>query len=76
VTDTGVGLSKDAIAKLGVKFWRAEDTFTRSKPGTGLGFSITKNLIEQMGSIIDIQSEVGKGSTFTFDVAIATGDAS
>ena len=75
VTDTGIGLSKEAIAKLGTKFWRAEDKFTRSKPGTGLGFSITKNLIEQMGSHVKIESELNKGSTFTFDVAIVTDTA-
>jgi K+-sensing histidine kinase KdpD len=72
VSDTGIGLSKEAIAKLGTKFWRAEDDFTRSRPGTGLGFSITRSLIEQMGSHIQIDSEEGKGSTFTFSVAITT----
>ena len=72
VSDTGIGLSKDAIAKLGTKFWRAEDDFTRSRPGTGLGFSITRSLIEQMGSHIQIDSEEGKGSTFTFSVAVTT----
>ena len=71
VSDTGIGLSQEAIAKLGTKFWRAEDDFTRSRPGTGLGFSITRSLVEQMGSHIQIDSEIGKGSTFTFSVAVA-----
>jgi K+-sensing histidine kinase KdpD len=71
VADTGIGLTKEAIAKLGTKFWRAEDDFTRSRPGTGLGFAITRNLVQQMGSSIHIESEVGKGSVFIFDVAIA-----
>jgi signal transduction histidine kinase len=71
VTDTGIGLSPEAIAKLGTKFWRAEDDFTRSRPGTGLGFAITRSLVEQMGSHIQIDSEIGKGSTFTFSVAVA-----
>jgi signal transduction histidine kinase len=70
VADNGIGLSKDAIAKLGTKFWRAEDDYTRSQPGTGLGFAITKALVEQMGGPIEIESEVGKGSRFTFTVAI------
>ncbi|MBL8118750.1 MAG: GAF domain-containing protein [Anaerolineae bacterium] len=69
VTDTGIGLTPEAIAKLGTKFWRAEDDFTRSRPGTGLGFAITRSLVEQMGSRIEIESEVGKGSTFRFSVA-------
>ena len=71
MADSGIGLSKEAVAKLGTKFWRAEDDFTRSRPGTGLGFAITRSLVEQMGSHIEIDSEIGKGSTFTFSVAIA-----
>jgi signal transduction histidine kinase len=71
VTDTGIGLSKEGVLMLGTKFWRAEDDFTRSQPGTGLGFAITRSLIEQMGSHVQIDSEVGKGSTFTFSVATA-----
>lgn len=70
VSDTGIGLTGEQIAKLGTKFWRAEDDFTRSRPGTGLGFAITRSLIEQMGSRVRIDSEVGKGSTFTFSVAV------
>jgi signal transduction histidine kinase len=71
VKDTGIGLSKEQVALLGTKFWRAEDDYTRSQPGTGLGFSITRSLVEQMGSKIDIQSEVGAGSSFAFSVGIA-----
>lgn len=70
VSDTGIGLSPEAINNLGKKFWRSEDDFTRSRPGTGLGFAITRSLIEQMGSKIQIESEIGKGSTFTFSVAV------
>jgi signal transduction histidine kinase len=71
VSDTGIGMSPEAIRKLGTKFWRADDEYTRSQPGTGLGYAITAGLVEQMGSRIDIQSEVGKGSKFTFAVPIA-----
>ncbi|MEZ4671238.1 MAG: GAF domain-containing protein [Anaerolineae bacterium] len=71
VRDTGIGLTPEAIAKLGTKFWRAEDDFTRSRPGTGLGFAITRSLVEQMGSRIQIDSEVGKGSIFSFSIACA-----
>ncbi|MFW5709239.1 MAG: ATP-binding protein [Chloroflexota bacterium] len=70
VTDTGIGLSAEQISKLGTKFWRANDDFTRSQPGTGLGFSITRSLVEQMGDTITIESSVGKGSTFSFSVPI------
>lgn len=71
VTDTGIGLSEEAVAKLGTKFWRAEDDYTRSQPGTGLGFAITKALVEQMGSRIVIESVIGKGSTFRFSLPTA-----
>jgi signal transduction histidine kinase len=71
ISDTGVGLSKEQIKMLGIKFWRAEDEYTRSQPGTGLGFSITRSLVEQMGSSIHIESEIDKGSTFAFSVAVA-----
>lgn len=71
VQDTGIGLSSEAIAMLGTKFWRSEDDFTRSRPGTGLGFAITRSLVEQMGSHIHITSQPGQGSTFSFDVAMA-----
>ncbi|MDQ7035307.1 MAG: HAMP domain-containing sensor histidine kinase [Anaerolineae bacterium] len=72
VKDSGIGLTKEQIALLGTKFWRAEDDYTRSQPGTGLGFSITRSLVQQMGSKIDIESVVGKGSTFSFSVKIAS----
>lgn len=71
VADTGIGMDDGALAKLGTKFWRAEDHFTRAQPGTGLGFSITRSLIVQMGSQMEIDSKPGAGSRFAFTVAIA-----
>ncbi len=72
VADTGIGLPPEALQKLGTRFWRAEDDFTRSQPGTGLGFAITRSLVEQMGGRIEIESEVGKGSRFTFRIPIGS----
>lgn len=69
VADTGIGLSEDSIRKLGTKFWRAEDSFTRSQPGTGLGYAITSSIVEQMGSHVKITSELGAGSMFAFSIA-------
>lgn len=74
VKDTGIGLDEKGMAMLGTKFWRAEDNFTRSQQGTGLGFSITASLVEQMGDYIHIDSKLGEGSTFTFSVATARDD--
>jgi signal transduction histidine kinase len=75
VSDTGIGLSDAQIAMLGTKFWRASDEYTRRQPGTGLGFAITKSLVQLMGSGIDIQSEVGEGSAFSFTVPIHQPDS-
>ncbi len=74
VSDTGIGLTREQITLLGTKFWRADDDYTRAQPGTGLGFSITRSLIEQMGDRIKITSEPGKGSTFTFAIPLAVDD--
>ncbi|MGQ9888587.1 MAG: sensor histidine kinase, partial [Aggregatilineales bacterium] len=71
VADTGIGMSQEDLARLGTKFWRAEDSFTRSRPGSGLGFAIARALVEQMGSSIAVTSAVGRGSAFTFSVPIA-----
>lgn len=71
ISDTGIGLSEEQVEMLGTPFWRADDDFTADQPGTGLGFFITRSLVQQMGSTIDIQSQVGEGSTFSFSIAVA-----
>jgi signal transduction histidine kinase len=68
VSDNGIGISVENLKLLGTKFWRAPDTFTRSQVGSGLGFAITRKLVEQMGSQIEIHSVLGKGSTFSFEL--------
>lgn len=72
VSDTGVGLSPEQLEKLGTKFWRSHDDHARAQPGTGLGFAISQMIVEKMGSTITVESEKGKGSTFSFAVPIAT----
>lgn len=69
VSDTGIGMRADQVAMLGTKFWRSDDDYTRTQKGTGLGFAITRSLVQLMGSEIEIESEVGKGSSFSFTVA-------
>ncbi len=71
VQDTGIGLSADEIARLGTKFWRANNEQTLSQPGTGLGFAITRNLIALMHGDLTIESVPGQGSTFTFTLPSA-----
>lgn len=76
ITDTGRGIPQEDISKLGTKFFRTK-TYIQSEDlgddidivrpgGTGLGLYVTFNLVKKMGGNISVQSEVGKGSTFTF----------
>ncbi len=74
VADTGIGMTRAAMRKLGTKFWRADDEYTRSQPGAGLGYAITASLVEQMGSQIRVESESGKGSRFTFYIPVAAAE--
>jgi signal transduction histidine kinase len=73
VQDTGVGMSPEELAKLGTKFWRSDNDHVLKQRGTGLGFSITRHLIEMMNGTLDIQSEVGKGSTFVVGLPLSQG---
>ncbi|WP_461789764.1 response regulator [Pedobacter sp.] len=66
VTDTGIGISKDNIQTIFQSFEQVENVHTRVYGGTGLGLSIVKKLAELKGGELDVQSELGKGSTFSF----------
>ena len=73
VRDSGIGMSADTIAKLFQAFTQASCGMTRRYGGTGLGLVITKQLVEMMGGTLDVQSELGVGSTFHFCLPLATG---
>lgn len=65
VTDTGMGMTEEGLAKLFDKFTRLELKKNINIEGTGLGMAITKSLLTMMGGSIDVQSVYGEGSTFT-----------
>jgi len=68
VEDTGKGMKKEDIPSLFKPFERIEESKNRHIEGTGLGMSITHTFLNMMGSELEVQSEYGKGSTFSFAV--------
>jgi GAF domain-containing protein len=70
VADTGIGIPADKIDSLFTEFKQSDPTIASEYGGTGLGLSITKKFIEMHGGRIWVESELGKGSTFTFEVPL------
>ena len=70
VVDTGIGIAKENMDKLFKKFSQVDASTTRKFGGTGLGLFITKKLVELMGGDIKVESETGKGSSFSFNVIL------
>ena len=68
VSDTGIGMSEEFLPSLFELFTRERNTTLSKIPGTGLGMAIVKNLVDLMNGSIEVESELGKGSTFTITI--------
>ncbi len=74
IKDSGVGISKEGIAKLFTPFQQAETSTSRKYGGTGLGLTISNKLIEAMGGKIKVESTQDVGSTFMFEIKLEEKD--
>lgn len=70
VNDTGIGIPKDKLVHVFDTFTQASSETTRMYGGSGLGLAISKELVELFGGTIKVESQVGKGSSFYFDIQL------
>jgi PAS domain S-box-containing protein len=73
VSDTGIGIPRDKLALIFDKFSQVDSSSTRRHEGTGLGLAITSRLLDLMGGEIGVESEEGRGSTFTCSLTLPNG---
>ncbi len=75
IRDTGIGIEKGLREKLFQPFAQAETSISRRFGGTGLGLSIARHLVELMGGVIELESELGKGTHITFELPLEHGSS-
>lgn len=74
VEDTGIGIPKDKIGRLFQSYQQVDTSTTRTHGGTGLGLTISQKLVNLMGGVIKVESNLGEGSKFYFRLNMMTGD--
>lgn len=74
IKDNGIGMSKEFVDHVFEPFERESSTTRSGIEGTGLGMAITKNIVEMMNGTISVESEIGKGSTFTVAISLKLQD--
>jgi PAS domain S-box-containing protein len=72
VSDTGTGIPEEKLESIFEDFIQADNSITRKYGGAGLGLAISRGLVELMGGRINVQSQLGQGSTFTFNLPMKT----
>ncbi|WP_144057691.1 PAS domain-containing hybrid sensor histidine kinase/response regulator [Novipirellula maiorica] len=73
VSDTGIGVPQDKLASIFTEFEQADKSTTRKYGGTGLGLAIASRFVELMGGRLSVQSELGRGTTFSFVIDLPIG---
>lgn len=68
VKDTGIGIAKEDIPRTFSRFWRSEASRARAAGGLGVGLAITKGIVDQHNGTISVESELGRGTTFTIRI--------
>jgi two-component system sensor histidine kinase/response regulator len=71
VSDTGIGVAVEDIARIFEEFYRTEEAKAMQETGTGLGLPIVQQVVEMYGGTIEVESAVGQGSTFRFTLPLA-----
>jgi signal transduction histidine kinase len=75
VADTGIGIPPDRLEAIFEEFTQADQDIAKKYGGTGLGLTIGRRLAALLGGVLEVDSEVGRGSTFRFQVRLPRADS-
>src|SRR5690606_38884573 len=75
VSDTGVGISPENLEHIFDRFWQVGQDSSKNVSGAGLGLTVSRRLVELIGGQLEVESELGGGSTFTFRIPVSATDA-